>query len=53
MTQPDQDAERHYRYQERIGILCGTDKPTEEQERMARGEAEEIVKQLRSCSTNE
>lgn len=27
--------EQNYRYQERLGILCGSDKPTPEQEEIA------------------
>jgi hypothetical protein len=38
--------ERDYRYQERLGILCGADKPTPEQEQLAAKEADETVLQL-------
>jgi hypothetical protein len=35
-----------YRYQERLGILCGQDRPTEAQEQIASREANEAVAAL-------
>lgn len=38
--------EWHYRYEERLGILCGTTTPIEEQKRIAWGEATAAIKNL-------
>jgi hypothetical protein len=39
----DWEEEREYRRQERLGILCGTDKPTPEQETEAKKEADDAI----------
>ena len=36
----DEQAEWQYRYLERIGMLCGTDNPTAEQNAIAKAEAD-------------
>lgn len=40
----DQEREHRYRLTERLGILCGSATPTPEQERMAKQEADQWVK---------
>lgn len=47
MTEPELKIEWGYRYQERLGILCGADQPTAEQEKLAHQEADEAVGRLR------
>lgn len=49
MTLSDNDLFRewHYRYEERLGILCGTAEPTPEQDKIASDEADAAVKALR------
>jgi len=37
-----------YRYQERLCILCGKERPTEEQEQMASKEADEAIERLKA-----
>lgn len=46
MTTTDLQSEHRYRYEERLGMLCGGDKPTPEQERIATTEANEAVEAL-------
>lgn len=46
MTNEEAQAERRYRFSERIGILCGTADPTREQTELASKEADEAVKVL-------
>lgn len=43
----DETREWKYRYDERLGILCGANKPTAEQIRMAREEADRAIEELR------
>ena len=40
---PPPDPEWHYRYTERLGILCGSSEPTPEQIEIAKREADEAV----------
>ena len=40
-TKEQIEAEKAYRREERLGILCGQDKPTKEQAELARREAED------------
>lgn len=40
-------AEWNYRYQERLGILCGAGEPTQEQDRIAREEANAVYEALK------
>jgi hypothetical protein len=40
----DQRQEYRYRYDERLGILCGKDEPTDEQIKIAKSEADEWLK---------
>ena len=51
MTIDERDEEWNYRYQERLGILCGAADPTPEQDALARGEADQIVGQLETQET--
>lgn len=44
---PDEQREHDYLYWERIGILCGSDKPTPEQEAIARVEANSWLRESR------
>lgn len=46
MTTADRQAELQYRIQERLGILCGSAKPTSEQLRIAHNEAEDAVARI-------
>lgn len=39
LTDTELKIERTYRYEERLGILCGANEPTEEQKEIARREA--------------
>lgn len=48
MTEKELQIERKYRYEERLGILCGTSIPTAEQSNIAREEADAAVRELRS-----
>lgn len=41
----EQSEEYRYRYEERLGILCGSEEPTEAQIKMARDEADQWVKE--------
>lgn len=43
MTQSEILTEALYRYKERLGILCGADTPTPEQEEIARREADAFM----------
>ena len=44
---PDnQSPEAVYRYQERLGIICGSDEPTEEQHSLAMLEALQYEKEM-------
>ena len=43
MTTTELQSEREYRYQERIGIMCGDSEPTEEQKSIAKKEADEAI----------
>jgi hypothetical protein len=47
MTEDELKSEWRYRYEERLGILCGSDKPTPEQIKMASDEADHHVAALR------
>jgi len=47
MTYTELQAEWEYRRQERLGLLCGTDTPTPEQELVARTEADAAVRVLK------
>jgi len=53
---PWTDAELAYEWQvrftERLGILCGTDTPTPEQELIARTEADAAVRELKEQPAN-
>ena len=46
MSEQELHEEWMYRYQERLGILCGTNTPTEEEDRIARQEANEAIEIL-------
>jgi hypothetical protein len=46
MTQGEKNAEFHYRYTERIGIICGDKPPTEAQIEQATKEAREAVAEV-------
>lgn len=46
MTTPELEKEKYYRYEERLGILCGTAEPTSEQMEIARKEADATVTEL-------
>lgn len=50
MTLSDNDLLRewHYRYEERLGILCGTAEPMPEQDKIASDEADAAVEALRA-----
>jgi hypothetical protein len=49
-TPAEIEAERRYRIEERLGIMCGSDVPTDEQLEIAVREADEWVKDyLRQC----
>lgn len=47
MTEKELEAERRYRFHERIGIMCGAGIPTKEQIRTDREEAEAAIRKLR------
>lgn len=38
MTAAEMEAEKQYRYDERLGILCGSEPPTTEQKQLANAE---------------
>jgi hypothetical protein len=49
-TSEEIEAERRYRIEERLGILCGTEAPTDEQLAIAIKEADEWVRDyLKQC----
>jgi NOL1/NOP2/fmu family ribosome biogenesis protein len=48
MTPEELAAERRYRIQERLGILCGSREPTIEQIEIAEQEAEEWLERMRN-----
>lgn len=48
MTTDELAAEWRYRYEERLGILCGGEKPTLEQEKIAHREADDAVERLKN-----
>jgi len=48
MTESEITAEWKYRYEERLGILCGAETPTEEQESIARREADGAIEKLKA-----
>jgi len=50
-TEDQLAAEHAYRMTERLGILCGSATPTPEQEALARAEADEAVRRLRTPPT--
>lgn len=47
MTEDELQIEWRYRYWERIGMLCGSGEPTEEQKAIARKEADQAIEKLR------
>lgn len=47
MTTQQLESERQYRYEERLGLLCGTDKPNLSQMFMAQQESDEAVEKLK------
>ena len=47
MTESELQAEWDYRYNERLGIMCGSDQPTKEQDAIARQEADGAIEKLR------
>lgn len=46
----DEFIEYHYRFTERLGMLCGTDDPTQAQIDQAKTEADDAVKAMRGNS---
>ena len=46
----DEQTEWNYRFDERLGILCGPLKPTEEQKQMARMEASAAIERLQDAN---
>lgn len=42
------EVEKRYRYEERIGMLCGSDEPTPEQRQIADREAREVISKLQN-----
>ena len=46
MTEAETRKEWAYRYQERLGMICGSDKPTPEMEDLARREANEAILEI-------
>lgn len=48
----DQQTEWNYLYHERIAILCGTNEPTPEQDRIARDEADAAIKRMNHEKTH-
>lgn len=42
----NESPEWQYRYDERIGILCGTNQPTPQQVDLAKREADEAIRKL-------
>lgn len=50
MTQRELDLEWEYLYQERLGIMCGTDAPTVKQMKMA---SDYATKEIERKETNE
>jgi len=53
MTPTEQQAEWHYRYQERLSLLCGTADPTPEEKALAWAEADKAIKELRLAEARE
>ena len=53
MTIEELNAEWRYRYHERIGMLCGTEDPTDWEKSIARQEADEAIEQLRQQEKDE
>ena len=51
MTEQELNDEWQYRYQERLGILCGAAIPTPEQRTIARNEANEAISKLKEPET--
>jgi len=47
MSEQELKAEGNYRYQERLGILCGDSKPTEQERAIALEEANRAMEELR------
>lgn len=47
MTEQELKAEGNYRYQERLGMMCGDAKPTDEQRKIALEEATQAIEELR------
>ena len=47
MTREDLEIEWHYRFEERLALLCGENRPTKEQLEIARREATEAVSKLK------
>lgn len=47
MTSEELQSEWDYRYQERLGILCGSNEPTDEQRLIAKTEADRAAEELR------
>jgi hypothetical protein len=46
MTDAEIKSEWTYRYEERLGILCGKEQPTEEQKRIAKQEADGTIAEI-------
>ena len=46
----EEQAEWDYRWHERLGILCGANMPTDEENRIAMEEADETIRQLRATN---
>lgn len=47
MTERELQAEWRYRYEERLGIMCGDGDPTDEQRGIAMAEADEAIEKLK------
>jgi len=49
----DEQTEWNYRFEERLGVLCGPMPPTEAQKRMARAEADEAIARMATANADE
>lgn len=52
MTPAELEKEWNYRYQERLGNLCGAGEPTTEQKALAFEEAQEAVEALKESESS-
>jgi len=50
MTIEELKAEWHYRYNERLAMLCGANQPTEDQHKLAEAEADAAINILKSVN---